>query len=306
MANYHLTKRLEIIIHLLDNYPYLSKKSILERLEDDYEMRLTTRTLERDFQKLAMDFGIELAYDRGHNGYYIEEQDRERVASFLKFMGLVHLGELFKEGFTDFGALQEAVALEDHSRFKGIELIRPLLLAIKQQRTVSFVHENYIKNTLKDYEISPLQLKEYNNRWYVVGLPKGESHIKTFGIDRIEHLKPQGLSPIKKETYQAQLGKFNKVIGLNYNASEKPELIELHVSQRQYKYLESLPLHPSQEKVGLTENNWVRLQLYLIINYEFKMQLLKLGAQIEVVSPKWLRRELKSILKQTLNLYRDE
>lgn len=305
MAKYQLTKRLEIIVHLLDNYPFLSKDSILSRLEADYDLPTATRTLERDFQKLGTDFGIGVAYDRNRNGYYLEAEDKARVASFLKFAGLVHLGELFKEGLADFNALQDAVALEDHSRFKGIELIRPLLLAIKQQQVACFRHENYINNTQKNYAISPLQIREYNNRWYIVGIPTDEDHIKTFGIDRISNLQLKEPMALNRKGYQRQLKKFEEVIGLNYDASESPEPIEIRVTPQQYKYLESLPLHSSQRKLAIREGNWITLRFFLIVNYEFKMQLLKLGDQIEVVSPQRLREELMATLEQTLKLYKN-
>lgn len=306
MANYQIIKRLETIVHLLNGFPNLSKKELLQRLQHDYDITATTRTLERDFKALDTDFGIELVYNRERDGYALHEEGEKRAAAFLKFMARVHMGEIFKQGLQEFKDLQEVVSLEDYSRFRGINLVQPILLAIKQKRQLVFTHENYSKNTFKKYEISPFQLKEYLNRWYVVGIPQGEQHIKTYGLDRIDALKITGLSSLQRENYETQLEKFRDIIGLNYDAAENREMVELWVSQHQYKYLESLPLHRSQKKNGIAKNNWVRVELHLIINYEFKMQLFKLSDQVEVVSPSWLRQELKTTLKQTLKLYTDE
>ncbi len=306
MANYQIIKRLETIVHLLNSFPNRPKKELMQRLQNDYEIPVTARTLERDFKALDTDFGIELVYNRECNGYALHEQDEERAAAFLKFMALVHMGELFKQGLQEFKDLQEVVSLEDDPRFRGVQLVQPILLAIKQKRKIVFTHENYSKNTFKKYEISPFQLKEYLNRWYAVGVPQGEHHIKTFGLDRMDAFEITGLSSLQREDYESQLGKFRDIIGLDYDAAENPETIELRVSPHQYKYLESLPLHRSQEKIGIAENKWVRVELHLIINYEFKMQLFKLSDQVEVVSPNWLRQKVKDILKQTLKLYNDE
>lgn len=119
MARYQLMRRLEIIVQLLTHYPACSKKKLMRRLREDYELPITARTLERDFKALNSDFGIELIYDREQNGYHLQRQDQERAAAFLKFLSLVHLGELFKKGLQDFDDLQEVVALEDNSRFRG-------------------------------------------------------------------------------------------------------------------------------------------------------------------------------------------
>lgn len=120
----------------------------------------------------------------------------------------MHLGELFKEGLEDFDLLRERVAIEDSSRFKGIQLIKPMLLAIKQQKYIQFVHENYLKKTHKNYEIVPLQIREYLNRWYVIGVPRGENHIRTFGLDRMNGLKITAEKEMNTRDYEVQLDKF--------------------------------------------------------------------------------------------------
>jgi len=303
MAGYKLIKRLEVIIHLLEHYPNISKMTLINRLEKDYDIATTSRTTERDFNALATEFGIELLYNKAENGYRIDSSDQERIQSFFKFVELVHLGELFKESLQDFDLLRETVALEDSSKFKNIKLIKPLLLAIKQQKMVHFVHENYSKNTYKDYEISPLQIREYLNRWYVVGVPKGGSHIRTFGLDRMNGLKITEVAVINTKDFEPQLDKFINVVGLNYDAVENPEYIHLAVSRNQYKYLASLPLHHSQEKLKETTGNRIEIRFYLIPNYELKMQILKMGPEIEVLKPTWLRNEIKTMLQESLKQY---
>lgn len=306
MAGYKLIKRLEVIIHLLNDYPYLSKSEILQRLQADHDITTTNRTLERDFQALQTEFGIGLEYNAAKNGYVLEKGNWERAQALFKFVELVHLGELFKESLNDFNLLKETVVLDDSAKFKGIQLIQPLLLSIKTGKKVSFIHENYLNKTRKAYEISPLQIREYLNRWYVVGVPKGENHIKTFGLDRIINLTIVEKSKLNSKIYENQLEKFNRIVGLNYDAAEHPEIISIAVSNKQYKYLESLPLHHSQQLEGPLPGKRQEVSLFIIPNYEFKMQVLRLGDQVEVISPKWLRQEIKNTLTNTLKNYTHE
>lgn len=306
MAGYKLLKRLEIIIHLLDAFPYASKENLRNRLFYDYEIQLTNRTLERDFKALETDFGIGLHYDAQKRGYILDNRDKERVQSFFKYVELVHLGELFKESLEDFELLREKVVLEDSAKFKGIQHIKALLLAIKQRKAIGFVYENYTRKTFKVYEIFPLQIREYANRWYIIGVPVGENHIRTFGLDRINELKTVEVLGIKIEDFELQLNKFQSIVGLNYNAAEKVEYVLLAVTLQQNKYLHSLPLHHSQHLEQERADGRVELSYYLIPNYELKMQLLKMGPEIEVLQPAWLREEIKTSLQLNLKQYQDE
>lgn len=141
MAGYKLLKRLDVIIHLVETYPNISKSELIQRLADDYEIITTKRTMERDFKALSLDFGIELTYCTNHKGYTLNNDDKNRIQSFVKYVELVHVGELFKQGLNDFDVLRQTIALEDSSKFKKIHLIKPLLLAVKQSKSVSLTYE---------------------------------------------------------------------------------------------------------------------------------------------------------------------
>lgn len=306
MGNYQLIRRLEILIHLLRQYTYLPKSAILSRLLEDYDIDITTRTLERDFNALEKEFGIKIHYNRQENRYLLLEEDHERIANFLQFTGRIFIGDILREKLKNFKQLKSSITLEDNSRFEGLEYISPVLLAIQSKNKIAFTHYNYQHKRYTSYIITPLQLREYQRRWYVVGLPEKENHIKTFGLARVSKLENMGLSnPLPAEIYK-QLEKFDHIIGLNYNEYGKAVIIELLVSEQQYNYLKSLPLHASQRKEEDLTNGWVRLSLYLIPNYELNMQILKMGREVVIEKPIWLREKIQNTLKETLNLYSDE
>ncbi|HLR37155.1 MAG TPA: WYL domain-containing protein [Chitinophagaceae bacterium] len=303
MADYQIIKRLEIIMYLLKSFPNRNKKELIRRLQEDYDLNITSRTLERDFKMLENDFNIQVIYNRAENGYNIKEQDDDQVINFLQFVGRIYIGELLREGLKEFNNLKEFIKLEDYSGFEGIHWIKTLLSAIKNKLEIRFQHTNYQKETLKSYILSPLQLREYQGRWYIIGIPKDESQIKTFGLDRIAKLQILGLSTIHFNDYQKQLSKFNHIVGLNYDASKDKELIELAVKPSQYKYLKTLPIHSSQTFEEKLSDGRIKISLFLLPNYELIMELLKLGNQIEILHPKTLREKIKDILEKNLKQY---
>lgn len=306
-------KRLDTIIHILERQPYISKQGILDYFKKFHDTQLSARTLERDFKSLATDYHISINFSHTRRGYHLKNEDNDQITSFLTFAGRVYLSELFRKGLKDFHDLRKSIKLEDHSEFEGLEMVEPIFTAIQQKLIIAFVHENYIKKTIKNYRIAPLQLREYQGRWYVVGIPLPEDNvlakdaiIKSFGLARVTQLKIEENFTFPVDRFKTQLNKFGQIIGLNYDEAEQQEIIEIAVTQHQYKYLDSLPLHASQYKKEDMDDGRIKISLHLIPNFELKMQLLKLGEQIEVLSPQYLRNQIKESLTQTLKQYQNE
>ena len=60
------------------------------------------------------------------------------------------------------------MSFDDSKSFKGIHYLKDILLAIKEHRTITFQHENYWRNDIKEYTLTPLILKEYLNRKWLL------------------------------------------------------------------------------------------------------------------------------------------
>jgi predicted DNA-binding transcriptional regulator YafY len=147
-------------------------------------------------------------------------------------------------------------------------------------------------------------VKEYINRWYVIGVPEGEKEIRTFGIERISKIKLGKISKLKKATYLEQTKRFDAIIGLNYS-DDSPKHIVLKISNRHKKYLESLPLHHSQNIIPCKDEGYWHVTYNLIPNYEFTIEILKMSIETEVLEPKWYRDKVKNELKKIVKKYND-
>ena len=206
MATHFISRRIQYIIQFVYDSTFPSKETILNFLKEK-DFKVSSRTLERDLERIRSDFGLEIAYNKIEDGYYIDEEKSVKVSSFFKFLELVSVAEIFSNSLKDSNQILEYVSFDDSKSFKGIDHIRPILLAITQNRKISFTHENFELKTFKQYKISPFILKEYENRWYVIGVPDGMTEIRTFGLDRISNIAVNDLSKLKKQTYQNQLKK---------------------------------------------------------------------------------------------------
>lgn len=301
MANYIISRRLQHIIQFVYDTRYPSKKTIIVFLKDK-DFNLTGRTLDRDFEHIRADFGLEIAYSRAHNGYFIDEEKSVKVASFFKFLELVTLADIFSSSLKDSLTILDYVSFDDSKSFKGITHLKDILLAINQKRKLQFTHENFENNTFKPYIITPFLLKEYENRWFVIGAPDGLDDIRTFGVDRLYDLSIGKRSTLNKKTYKSKLDNFKHIVGIDFKDGI-PEPISILVNDLHIKYMASLPLHSSQVIHPKDVNGKHRVDFNLIPNYEFKMQLLKIGDDVVVLSPKTLKDNIKSLLSKTLKRY---
>ena len=282
---------------------YSSRKEILNHLSDK-DHPIGPRTLDRDIERIRADFGLGLEYSSKEKGYYIDDDKTVKADSFFKFLEIRQIADIFSKSLQESNNILEYVSFDDSKNLKGIENLEPLLLAIKQKEEISFEHENYGRDSKKSHTITPLILKEYLNRWYVVGAINNEGKIRTFGIDRIHNLNTGKLSKIKRENCFKNLIKFNHTIGLTYGEKE-PEKVSLLIDELHVKYIRSLPLHHSQTIHAKDKNNKHQVDFHVYINHEFKTQILKIGSEAEVLSPKHLRKEIKNMLKASLKNYEE-
>ncbi|WP_031428231.1 helix-turn-helix transcriptional regulator [Flavimarina sp. Hel_I_48] len=304
MDNYKLIERLNRIVRYLKDYPGISKRELLAKLAESDREEITIRTLERDIKNLRERFYLEINYNRAKNGYFLNPEFQHDVDEWIRFMEFAELGQFFRSGLTDFKSFGKLVQLHQTSFFLGIELLKPIVLAIRHKQNIQFLHINYWEETEKPYTIGPLMIREYLNRWYVIGVPQGKKEIRTFGLDRIKELQTAGSMEIKTNDFEKQLEQFNKIVGLNFNAGDgKLKIISLRVYYKHLKYLQSLPLHHSQKIDWAPGETHGTVKYHLIPNYEFKVQILKMGNLGEVISPAELRQEIKQMLKETLRFY---
>lgn len=266
----------------------------------EHGFEIGDRTIQRDIEQVRFEFGIEIKYDRDKNGYYIDYENSLNIESFFRFLEIVNTAELLTESLLESKDSLKHISFDTGGGLKGIENLKPLLKAIKDNRKISFTHFNFHTEKSRKYTLKPYLLKEYQNRWYVVGIIGGFKELRTFGIERIENLE------IKTETFKPDkklnpIEMFNKTIGLVYSENT-PQTIVLSFTPTQGKYVKTLPLHSSQ-RILIDDEQECRVSLEVVPNYELTQQIFKHGETVKVIEPQWLKDEIKGILERTLGKY---
>ena len=86
--------------------------------------------------------------------------------------------------------------------------------------------------------------------------------------------------------------------------AEDAETVELKVDSDQVKYLETLPLHDSQEKVEQIDE-YAIFRYHLVPTYDFMQEILSMGAGVEVTKPEWFREKIREEIERMVKKYSD-
>lgn len=287
--NLNLTqlRRISLLLSYLKRNPYKAKQDILNYFEDN-DKGFNERTFYRLKETLARDFGIEIVFDYNNDGYFFDEEKSTNPESFLSLLEILATAELFSTNLKEKNNALSFVEFENKAAIETIPNFKIVLNAIQQQVPITFNHNSFYHLKESIYTLKPYFLKQYQNRWYVIG--ETEKGYRTFGMDRIEKISI-GAKKFKPKTEEAKEN-FRHVIGLNY-VDHKMETIKLsfHISQK--PYLVSLPLHRSQKQINPVNENSFDIELVIHPNFEFRQQILKYGSLVKVLEPKWLAIEIK-------------
>lgn len=191
------------------------------------------------------------------------------------------------------------IAFEAQNNFKGAENIPLLLQAIRANRVLRFHYQNYYQQGAdSERKVGPLFLKEYLNRWYLVAWDLDKNAERIFGIDRVSEIE-LAQDPFDPMPYYEKVWNyFEDVVGLRYGDGKDhyaPMELELRSKDINVPFLESLPLHHSQQKmVGPADSkDQTRFKLRVAPNFELLQRLLSMADLIEVESPLSYRRYFK-------------
>lgn len=336
-ANKYALLRYRVIDRCLTNTmrPYPSKEDLRlaceEALYGSDGERISTSTIEKDLWAMRYEgelgYHAPIAYSAEHRGYHYEdpeysinglnlgEQDlqalRFATLTLLQFRDMpvfeqVHaaIGRIFDRVHAtgrDGGADQH-VQFEQAPRTLGTEHISTLMSGIGEQRVVRFRYGKFEAAGRVESQrcIEPHLLKEYRNRWYVIGKPEGEDAVKTFALDRMSDVVLDDARFRRDPAFDADRY-FKHSLGITSGAGGVVQY-RWAAAPLLSHYLDSQPLHASQRKVESPppREGWSTYVMEVHPTYELNQLLLGFGAEVMPLAPAEWVEDMAGIHRRAL------
>ena len=191
------------------------------------------------------------------------------------------------------------VVFQDNLDYVGREYFLPILQAVENHQPLKIRYRSF-KGKEGVKSIFPYQLRQYNERWFLVASDKGYKTLSLYALDRIQSVEQLHIPFIE---YSGDLeAHFENVIGVSAHDNAEVDEVKLHISVSRFPYIETKPLHWSQTEIKKESTpNYRVIKLRVQINNELIASLLSLGEDVEVVEPKQLALKIKEIGKAIVN-----
>ncbi len=299
MARRDSIQRINYIVDFLRKKP-ATFGEILDYLEekskyDGYDYVISQKTFKRDLDLILSLLSVEIEFSHSLKKYKIVQEEKNEIN--LRIM----------EAYDTFNALKIASDISQFIFFEtrkalGSAHLSPILYGIKNRKLIRCSYQKFWDSEANNRLLVPLALKENKQRWYLVAIDNKDQKVKTFGLDRISNLtiSDQGFT-YPKDINIEQI--FQNCFGIINDEDYCEEEIILSFTKHQAKYIKSLPLHHSQELIFEDEKE-VRFKLFVKPTFDFMMEILSYGQDVEIIEPAYVREELKNKLNKTLIKYK--
>lgn len=324
--------RYRIIDRMLRNKykPYPSKEALRSACEDslfgsDSGAHICASTIEKDLFTMKMEHDAPIRYSKKNGGYFYEDPEfsindvplSEDELSSIRFA--VSTLQQFREVpfFQQFGMAIDKIVdrvavgeqnqeMSKYIQFEaavstgGNEYLPTLLEGIQAQKRVWFMYTSFQQQQSKPRKVSPLFLKEYRNRWYLICFDLQKQDISTFALDRMTELQLLDEAAQIPSDFNAT-DYFRDAIGITAFKGEALRIV-LKADAIAARYIETQAFHHSQ-KLLEKQATYSIFELRILVTEEFIRSLLGYAGEVEVIEPASLRLTLQERAQALLKLY---
>ncbi len=194
------------------------------------------------------------------------------------------------------------IHLDKNEGLKGLEYLDELYQSILKEMVVILTYKSFKARHPKVIVFHPYLLKEYNNRWFVLGKPHAEEQLLTLALDRIMGIDYNFNLEYQKRQLDAD-DYYKDTIGVTVMGEDSVQQIRLMIDRTNAPYVFTKPFHSSQRIVERHKGGSITFEINVHINFELERLILGFGDSIEVLEPLELRDRIHKKLKMAMERY---
>ncbi len=286
---------------------------------------ISRRTLDNDIAYMRDEFEAPIIWDKRQHGYCYERpfdlaaqialnmEDVHRLHVAVETLAQFEHLDVFRDlretvekirkgvsGWVRNTGAAKAIYFEP-VQYTGTEHLPVLLRAIEERRRVNFEYQSFTKDQPGVCTLDPYCVRQYDQRWYVVGHSPQYDYLKPFALERI-----CGKPELTKHIFEAPDFKpeqyFQHIYGMHTEPEEHAEEVILRFSPLQARYFVSRPFHP-YHLVDEHPDGSITVRLHVCITIELIRKLASYGNEAEVITPAPLRDTLHRFFAEGKVLY---
>lgn len=193
------------------------------------------------------------------------------------------------------------IDFEKNENLKGLEFLNQLYQAITNKEVLNITYQSFKARQANTFDFHPYLLKEFKNRWFIIGLRQKREGLLNLALDRIT-----GLDKSKKVFVDSNdfdpVNYFKHTIGVTVSPNLPPEKVKLFVTRNHAPYVQTKPFHSSQKTIEKSPFG-ITITLDVQLNFELEKEILGFGDGIKVIAPKRLKQNITNRLKGAQQLY---
>jgi predicted DNA-binding transcriptional regulator YafY len=294
------------------------------------ELECSRATVNRIIQEMRLYFNAPIEYDRSRNGYHyalsdgqtfelpglwFSETELYALLATQQLLAHVQPGLLdtqlkpVKERIEQILATRHLGSAEISKRVRilrmtgrnvALECFQTVAGALLQRNSLHISYHGRGNDQTSSREISPQRLIHYRDNWYLDAYCHTRNALRSFAVERITVAKalPQRCSDVPEkqldEHYASSYGIF---------AGKPKHTTVLRFTPERARWVADEHWHPQQQGRFLEDGSY-ELRIPYSDPRELVMDILKHGADVEVISPKPLREAVMQRLRTALARYR--
>lgn len=191
--------------------------------------------------------------------------------------------------------------LQGATRTFNATLFQVVASAVVTREQIKILYHGRDRDAITERWISPQRLVFYRDNWYLDGYCHLREGLRSFSLDRM-HVISTGA--IAKDITEAELdAHYGQSYGIfSGQANEKAVLL---FSSDAARWVADETWHPDQTST-IKKDGSVELTIPYSDSRELLMDILKYGADVEVISPARLRQQISELLQHALRTYQQE
>jgi predicted DNA-binding transcriptional regulator YafY len=300
-----------------------TKEELVERIYQETGKTIHPKTISNDIRDMRTMYNAPIKSCRGFGWKYedpkfsisenpLTDQDYQVLSEITEILKNYSGFKYFEDAETIISKIEDNKLHSDYQRiqldtlpaYSGLQFISKIKEAVFEMKAIKLINKEFEKDE-KEIVFHPYILKEYNNRWFVLGYANKKAgkygKLWLLALDRIVKIHPSEVKyrkPDKKELRNY----FTQIFGVTNYQDIQTEKVIIKIEKFRSNYFKTKPIHKSQKLIK-EEADYDCYSLKLKLNKEIISLFLSFGKDLEVVEPTSFRDDIKDHVNEMHKLY---